>query len=890
MLLPAGTRLGPYEILAPIGAGGMGQVYKARDTRLDRMVAIKVLRADKVADAERKQRFRQEAKAASSLNHPNLITLYDIGSEDGIDYLAMEFVAGKTLGQLTPRNGMPIGELLGYATQAADALAKAHQAGIVHRDLKPSNVMVSSDGLVKVLDFGLAKLTQPKTGADAETKTAGALTSDGAILGTIDYMSPEQAEAKPVDGRSDVFSFGTMLYEMATGQRPFQGQSQVAVLSAILREEPKVIGDLRPDVPTELTRVIARCLRKEPARRFQHMDDLKVALEELKDESDSGKLSTSSIGAAVPHSTPSRKKPIWLAAGALVLIGVAIAGWKFRAAAPPVSDGPIQPIPLTSYRGTAGHPSFSPDGNQVAFSWNGEKEGIADIYVKLIGPGAPLRLTNGTEDSDAPLWSPDGRSIAFIRGNSDVKFSIVLVPPLGGPERKVGTYTSGGSGGGGGGLSLPSFCWTPDSKALIVSTNSSPGQANSLVLVSVETGEARMLTHPSSEIRGDTRPAMSPDGRSLAFVRINGSLVDLWRLPLGAGFQPQGEPKQVPAAGLRVPFVTWMPDSRELLLIARSGTTSVLYRMPADGSTPPQPVPGIGIAGAPSASSQGHRLAYAIGTQDTNIWKVDLGAKSADLDGGLSSTFRDVFPQYSPDGKRVVFYSNRAGKLDVWVSNVDGSQAARLTSLDATTSGSPRWSPDGQQIAFDSNVGGKYHIYAVSADGGQPRRLTQDNAECFTPNWSHDGRWIFYASKRTGEFQIWKIPAQGGDPVQITRGGGIAPTESPDGKTVYFTRESGTEGLWKIPVEGGVEAQVVPNVYRYNYAVTDKGIYFASDATRDQKASIQFLSFATGTATPILKVQKPLDLGLTVSPDGRTLLYTQIDSSARNLMLVENFR
>ena len=246
MPLAAGDKLGPYEILAPIGGGGMGQVYKARDTRLDRIVAIKVLPADKIADPERKQRFRQEAKSASSLNHPNIITIYDVGSEGVIDYIAMEFVAGKTLDQLTPRNGMRLGDLLAAAAQAADALARAHQAGIVHRDLKPSNVMVSSDGLVKVLDFGLAKLTQPAAGDDAETKTVAALTQEGAIVGTTYYMSPEQAEAKPVDARSDIFSFGAMLYEMATGQRPFHGKSQTALLSAILREEPKAVADLRP--------------------------------------------------------------------------------------------------------------------------------------------------------------------------------------------------------------------------------------------------------------------------------------------------------------------------------------------------------------------------------------------------------------------------------------------------------------------------------------------------------------------------------------------------------------------------------------------------------------------------------------------------------------------
>ena len=887
MPLSEGDKLGPYEILAPIGAGGMGQVYKARDTRLDRIVAVKVLPADKVADPERKQRFRQEAKAASSLNHPNIVTIYDVGAEDAVDYLAMEFVAGKTLHQLTPRNGMRIGDLLSAAAQVADALARAHQAGIVHRDLKPSNVMVSSDGLVKVLDFGLAKLMQPAAGEDAETKTIAAMTGEGAILGTAYYMSPEQAEAKPVDARSDIFSFGAMLYEMATGQRPFHGQSQTAVLASILREEPKAVGGLRADLPGDLTRIITRCLRKDPARRFQHMDDLKVALEELKEESDSGKLSASVAGTNVAPAAPPGKKLIWIAAGAVLLIGIAIAGWRLNRGASSAPDAPLTPIPLTSYRGSETFSSFSPDGNQVAFSWDGEKEGIFDVYVKLIGPGAPLRLTSGPESSFGPKWSPDGSAIAFVRRSFEEKFSVIVVPALGGPERKAGSYASVN---GGGSLPLSSLCWTSDSKALIVSARPAAGQPNRLVLVSLETGETRELTHPPPQIMGDTRPSISPDGRTLVFDRTNGSLYSLWSLPLAEGFQPQGEPQQLPSGGIPVGSVAWMPDSREVLFSTASAN-STIYRMPASGGVMPRLVPGIGTGAAfPAVSLQGHRLVYSLGTQDTNIWKVDLSAKSAALDEGLSSTYRDVFPQYSPDGKRVTFYSNRTGKLDIWVANADGSQAARLTSLAGPTTGSPRWSPDGQEISFDSNTGGDYQIYTVSADGGQPRKLTKDAFTNITTNWSHDGRWIYFASKRSGAFQIWKMAARGGDAVQVTHGGGIAPTESPDGKTLYFAKDSGSDGLWKMPVEGGPETKVVPSLYRYNYAVTDKGIYFTPDATRDQSASVQFLDFASGIATQIVKVQKPLDLGITVSPDGRTLLYAQIDSAGRNLMLVENFR
>src|SRR5580658_1732777 len=434
MPLSPGDKLGPYEILAPIGAGGMGEVYKARDTRLDRLVAIKILPHDKTADEDRKRRFVQEAKAASALNHPNIVTIFDIGSENGIDFLVMELVPGKSLDQLIPRTGMRLSEILRAAVQIADAFSQAHAAGIVHRDLKPANVMLTPESQVKILDFGLAKLTQSPPSESDTTRTIAAHTDQGTVLGTTAYMSPEQAEGKPVDGRSDIFAFGSLVYEMSTGHRAFHGDTQMSTISAILRDDPKPASELRGDIPAQFARVITRCLRKDPARRFQHMADLRVELEELKEESDSGKLVAASARSdARPSRTKLSRTLLWIAAAILcILAGVAGARlWTDK----PSADAPLQAVPLTSYTGAADDPSFSPDGTQVAFTWNGEKEDNLDIYVKLIGPGAPLRLTTDPAEDGFPNWSPDGRSIAFERAVSRGEIAVMTVPPLGGPER-----------------------------------------------------------------------------------------------------------------------------------------------------------------------------------------------------------------------------------------------------------------------------------------------------------------------------------------------------------------------------------------------------------------------------------------------------------------------
>ncbi len=395
-----GRTLLHYQIIDKLGEGGMGIVYRARDTQLDRFVALKVLPPDRVSDVERQRRFVQEAKAASALNHPNIVTIHDIATDQGVTFMAMELIEGKTLTEAIPRQGLRLGEALNYAVQVADGLAKAHQAGIIHRDLKPGNLMIAPGGRVKILDFGLAKLTarDEPTEADA-TVTAGHLTEAGMIVGTASYMSPEQAEGRKLDARSDIFSFGIVLYEMLSGRRPFAGDTRVATISALLKDTPKPLEG----IPPEVARLVDRCLRKDPDRRWQTMQDLRVALLEAKEDSDSGKF------AAIAPAKPARRRWPWAAAALAVLAPILV--WQFK---PNAAEKPqdLVPVPLTAYPGDERDPAFSPDGNQVAFSW-GPEGGATNTYVKLVGAGDPIRLTHSPQSEKCHSGRATGSGSPF---------------------------------------------------------------------------------------------------------------------------------------------------------------------------------------------------------------------------------------------------------------------------------------------------------------------------------------------------------------------------------------------------------------------------------------------------------------------------------------------
>ncbi len=581
-----------------------------------------------------------------------------------------------------------------------------------------------------------------------------------------------------------------------------------------------------------------------------------------------------------PDPKPRRSRPLVWGGLAVALLAAALGAYRFLLPAP--GEASLnEPVVFTAYPGSESAPSFSPDGNQVAFQWNGPAANNWDIYVKSIGSEAPLRLTTAPEADIEPQWSPDGRTLAFERALPGDRVAIILIPPLGGPERKLAEFPSHGRGMG--------LSWSPDGKWLAVVGDIERKGPDRIYLLSVETGETRPLTDPPATSVGDASPAFSPDGDTLAFVRwIDVSGTELYALNLSKDFSPHGEPKKLSVTGPG-PFRTaWAGGGRHLLFnLVQHGE---VYRISATSGAPPEKMLSLGTGVTSMALTRdGRRLAYSVATSNSNIWRFDLTAQPASPatpEPFIASTRREVYPQYSPDGRRIVFYSDRSGTDQIWVCEADGSKAAAITTMRRSNTGTPHWSPDGRSIAFDSNATGAYQVYSIGADGGKVRQITHGNASNYGATWSRDGHWLYFASGAGVSAQVWKMPSQGGNPVQITHSGGMAAQESADGKTLYFVKPviaMGQGSLWRMPVTGGPEEKVLDSLYRFNYALTEKGIYFTHNG------AVQLLDFATSAIRPVLATPRP-DAGLALSPDGRYLLFSKRDAIGSDLMLVEQFR
>jgi Tol biopolymer transport system component/serine/threonine protein kinase len=878
----AGQVLGSYQIAGRIGSGGMGEVYLAQDLRLSRRVAVKIIAPEIAQDASWRARFAQEAKAASALNHPNIITVYDVGTEDGRDFLVMEYVDGPTLEQAIAGGPMPIPQAVRLATQIADAVATAHSAGIVHRDLKPANVLITQSGLAKVLDFGIAKLVRCEQ-QSVENRTLAPRTIRGALLGTVSYMSPEQAEGLPLDGRSDVFSFGSVLYEMLTGEKAFAGESAASVVAAVLHGEPRSLSQWRPSVPRELERIIERCLHKEPARRFQTMQEVKIGLDQMRQQ-------------AAPE--PRLRRRVLYAAGALLVAGAFAFLWLHQPADPQFST----PVPLTAEMGDEMSPDFSPDGKQIVFV--GAREEANGLFVQMTNSNARLQLTQTAERVEwSPAWSPDGRSIAFLRGGTTGP-QLLSIPPIGGPVRKIAEGTCAGYG----------LSWSPDSRWLACSGPAGAG----LSLVSADSGESRRLTRIAKDAQ-DRAPSFRPGGDSLLFIRCAAVTdCDLYLLSLDAHLNARGEPRRVTSQHQFMAAASWTSDGREAIFQSLWPHSS-LYRVPVFGSGRPRQLSftGPGVA-TPAVSQRTGCLVYAKEESDVNILRIEGGITERHP---VSSTRADVNPALSPDGKQIAFASDRSGTFQVWLANADGSQPVRLTDL-GEHSASPRWSPDGHWIAFDSQEKGRWDVWIAPAEGGAPRRVTNHPADEDEPSFSRDGKWIYFNSTRTGRVEVFRVSIDGGKEEQITTGGGSFAQEAPDGKTIYYAlTQSPISALMEVPVTGGKGRPLEITFGGRGFAVAPDGIYFiaarepiidtsgwlrypappirggppadrsGSSLTRSYDV-IQFYDFSTRTTREVHRLRNHRRLGrrLSVSPDRKTFLYAADEGTGWDLMLVEDFR
>ncbi len=880
-----GQIISHYKILSEVGRGGMGVVYKAEDTKLERPVALKFLAAHAIEDPENRARFLREAKAAARLDHPNICPIHEIDEVDGQTFLAMAYLEGQTLKDKIAERPLKLDEALDIAIQIAQGLKAAHEKEITHRDIKPANLMLSKEGQVRIMDFGLAQLAE-----------GSKLTKTRTLLGTPAYMSPEQTQCSPTDRRTDIWSLGVVIYEMVTGRLPFEGERQEAVLFAIGNEDPEPLTALRSGLPMELDRIVGKALAKNRDWRYQHVDEMLVDLQSLRKERES---------------RASRQAPAALLRGsrapwyvALAVVGVAVIAatsawlgvWGPTAREP---QAPLRSVPLTSDPGSELYPSFSPDGNQVAFAWDGEERDNTDIYVKLVAGGRPLRLTTNPAVDSHPAWSPDGSQIAFLR-RSEGSGSIWRVPPIGGVERKLAESPHyrrlGGTSGAGQDLS-----WSPDGKFLAVPDRESPEEPLAIFRVSVESGKKERLTSPPAQSPGDHSPAFSPDGRTLAFVREGGGFTaNIYLMQVADGEPWRLTYNDQPTRGL-----AWTPDGREIVFSLQpgaTGTNSSLWRISSLGGMPELLSGTAGDASYPAISRQGSRLIYSRRTSDVNIWRLELSGLTTARNRPtrlIASTRTDIYPQISPDGERIAFESDRSGSGEVWVCDRDGRGQVQLTSFVNVNAGYPSWSPDGRWVAFDAAPEGHQDIYVISADGGSSRQLTTEGSGELIPSWSRDGKWIYFSSNRTGIFQVWKAPAAGGEAVQVTKKGGFGGFESPDGQFVFYakTHENPTE-VWKVPAEGGEEVAVLDSprpVSRNAWAGVEEGIYFIEVERSEALVAegfLKFFHFDSRRVTRIASLGEQLSTpgDVAVSPDGGWILYTQNDQSGADLMLVENFR
>ena len=891
--LEKGTCFGHYEIIRQIGEGGMGEVYLARDKKLDRKVAIKILN-EKFAEHESNlNRFIREAKSASGLNHPNILTVHEVGESENVHYIVSEFISGKTLRERLKESSLSLTEVLDIAIQTANALAAAHEAKLVHRDIKPENIMIRPDGVVKILDFGLAKLVEQKNktflGLEDSTVQHNP-TAKGVILGTINYMSPEQARGKEIDARTDVWSLGVVLYEMLAGRTPFAGETTSDTISAILNNNPAPIAASVPDIHQEIERIIGKTLRKDREERYQHIKDLLIDLKDLKQELEfSEKLSRSGASssnnqatinkamiaptAQMTHTTSSAEyivgeikqhKRAVLAVLAILLVSAIGLGYWFyvNRTASTNTDAYIETqkvVQITNWSGLDDFPSLSPDGNTVAYC--SDRSGSFEIYVQQLTPGAKeIQLTSDGGQNFQPAFSPDGQRIAYY---SKQRGGIWIIPAMGGEARQITDFGSHPA-------------WSPDGRQIVFQSNplvdlgASARNAMSpstLWLIASEGGEAKQLTQIGNPSGGHGSPSFSPDGKRIVFEVNDYRAASVWTISTNGD-----DAKEVIKADKTGKYEpVYAPDGKSILYI--SGGVFQVRVNPKTNESVGEPSQIAGIGGIPSFvrhvsfSADGKKIAYSVLMRRESLMSARLQKNLSETSGApaplvQNTNFRLSFPVFSPDGKQIAFSTCQNAveiSCNIWLTNTDGSNQTQLTTGENTDL-MPTWFPDMERMAYISDRTGHWSLHAVNLKTKRDALLLDLEGNLDYARLSPDGNQVVFNFKRDGVINVWTALLAGGEPKQLTFDKEMMgfPAWSPDGKTIAFGVKRGEDThIMIMPIEGGAPVQLTfdkGQSWIYGWSPDSDKILFAG--LREGFWNVYWVSRSTKKQQPLTDYKK----------------------------------
>jgi serine/threonine protein kinase/Tol biopolymer transport system component len=910
MTLAANTRLGRYEIRSQIGAGGMGEVYLADDTLLRRPVAIKVLTADYTQDEERLHRFEREAYTASSLNHPNIVTIYEIGSESGFHFIATEYVDGESLRQYLRVSQMDLREVLDVAIQVVSALTAAHEAGIVHRDIKPENIMRRRDGYLKVLDFGLAKLTDEATTTETDTEAPTQVmlkTEPGRVMGTINYMSPEQARGRDIDARTDIFSLGVVLYEMVAGRRPFAGDTKSDVLAAVLMLEPEPLAKRFPEVPAELNRIVTKSLRKDREERYQTAKELLVDLKNLRQDLEfeakmgrpimrvpgTAPATTTSDGSAKRAATvrqpdaPAtiselfinevkvhpRRVTVTLSIIALVIAGATIGLYRLvRLAQRPE---PFQGMKLTKVTSAGnvvqGELAISPDGKYVAYVV--EEAGQQSLLVRQVATSSNVQIVPpATTEYSGLTFSPNGDYVYYFVVDNKRVNTLYRVAAFGGSSRKLIENADG------------PVSFSPDGTRLAFLRD-----ARLLMIANADGTSAQTLATAGDGKRW-MYPTWSPDGQMIAcgFFLASDSKIHLAGVAVKDGTErPISSPLWLFLGG-----VAWLPDGSGLLLAARdpeSRLTQIWFLSYPEAKTR-RVTNDLSSYNGLTLTADGKTLVSVQAERVSNIWTVPGGdtslARRLTTEAGKDEGLEGL--SWTPDS-RIVYSARATGTWDLWIINQDGTNNRQLSFNARATF--PSVTSDGRYIVFASDRSGSANIWRMDLDGGNVKQLTNSAGIAGYPNCSPDGQWVVYHILDK-KMTIWKVPIDGGTPIQLATEYSERPSFSPDGKSILCRYGDPSPKMALIPSDGGPPTRLIdlPEVAQSNFfqwALDGRGVVYV--ISRDRVYNLWSQSLDGGPPKQLTSFSSDRIFKFAWSRDGKLLALAR-GHEGSDVVLISNFR